>query len=120
MQDCCKSKREESMELIPEALKNMLLVLASQDILTPNWRVRTLSDALAPPQCHGMTALCCWATSAAENGSQLHVHVAADQGRTQGQSGSCVMPCDFTGSWLKHPALSTSSAAGWLAQARHQ
>lgn len=45
LQDCCKSKREESQELIPEALKNMLLVLASQDILTPHWRVRSLSPS---------------------------------------------------------------------------
>ena len=39
-QECTKAKREESTELVPEALKNMLLVMASQDILTRDWRVR--------------------------------------------------------------------------------
>jgi hypothetical protein len=38
-QDCTKNKSEEAAEAVPEAIKNMLLVLAAQGILTPDWKV---------------------------------------------------------------------------------
>ena len=38
-QDCTKGRREESTEFVPEALKNMLLVMAAQQVLTPGWQV---------------------------------------------------------------------------------
>ena len=40
MQEGTKSRREELTEFVPEALKNMLLVMAAQEVLTPEWKVR--------------------------------------------------------------------------------
>eukprot|EP00884_Botryococcus_braunii_P022699 jgi/Botrbrau1/9112/Bobra.0305s0016.2 len=62
LQDCTKNKSEEAAEAVPEAIKNMLLVLAAQGILTPEWKdpegkslweltwrkVRTVSSGLTP------------------------------------------------------------------------
>lgn len=42
MQDCTKNKSEEAAEAVPEAIKNMLLVLAAQGVLTPDWKVSSL------------------------------------------------------------------------------
>ncbi len=39
-QECIYSKSEELIEYVPEALKNLLLVMASRGILTEQWRVR--------------------------------------------------------------------------------
>ena len=45
VQEGTKSKREELTEFVPEALKNMLLVMASQEVLTPQWQVRLWQDS---------------------------------------------------------------------------
>lgn len=39
LQDCMAVRHEAVQESVPEAVKNMLLVLASSGILTPQWRV---------------------------------------------------------------------------------
>jgi hypothetical protein len=38
-QECQKTKSEELTEAVPEALKNTLLVMAAQGVLTPAWQV---------------------------------------------------------------------------------
>jgi len=38
--ECTKPRSEELAEAVPEALKNMLLVMAAQGVLTPAWTVR--------------------------------------------------------------------------------
>lgn len=38
-QESTKSKREELTEFVPEVLKNMLLVMAKEKVLTPEWKV---------------------------------------------------------------------------------
>ncbi len=40
--ECTKPRSEELAEAVPEALKNMLLVMAAQGVLTPAWTVRSL------------------------------------------------------------------------------
>ena len=40
--ECTKPRSEELAEAVPEALKNMLLVMAAQGVLTPAWTVRFL------------------------------------------------------------------------------
>ncbi len=42
--ECTKPRSEELAEAVPEALKNMLLVMAAQGVLTPAWTVRFLPD----------------------------------------------------------------------------
>jgi len=39
LQDCMAVRHEAVQESVPEAVKNMLLVLASSGVLTPQWRV---------------------------------------------------------------------------------
>lgn len=39
LQDCTKNHSEEAAEAVPEAIKNMLLVLAAQGVLNPEWKV---------------------------------------------------------------------------------
>ena len=46
MQECINSRSEELIEYVPEALKNLLLVMASRGILTEQWLVRPLHTAL--------------------------------------------------------------------------
>ena len=47
LQECIYSKSEELIEYVPEALKNLLLVMASRGILTEEWRVRSCTSLLA-------------------------------------------------------------------------
>lgn len=43
-------RHEAVQESVPEAVKNMLLVLASSGVLTPQWRVRA---------CRALCVACC-------------------------------------------------------------
>ena len=46
--ECTKPRSEELAEAVPEALKNMLLVMAAQGVLTPAWTVRSLPGLHKP------------------------------------------------------------------------
>ena len=46
MQHCTRTKSEELMEVVPEALKNMLLVMAAKDVLVPTWQVSLVLRSL--------------------------------------------------------------------------
>lgn len=48
MQDCTRTKSEDLMEAVPEALKNMLLVMAAKGVLTPTWQVKLIPYYPAP------------------------------------------------------------------------
>ncbi len=45
--ECTKPRSEELAEAVPEALKNMLLVMAAQGVLTPAWTVRPRPQGVA-------------------------------------------------------------------------
>ena len=60
-QDCTKGRREESTEFVPEALKNMLLVMAAQQVLTPDWQVSCPASTYC--QAQGRTYLAAAAVS---------------------------------------------------------
>lgn len=46
LQECINSRSEELIEYVPEALKNLLLVMASRGILTEQWQVRPTTVCL--------------------------------------------------------------------------
>lgn len=39
--ECKRNRSEVLAEAVPEALKNVLLVMAAQGVLAPSWTVRT-------------------------------------------------------------------------------
>ena len=51
LQDCTKNHSEDLGEAVPEALKNMLLVMGARGVLKPDWKVRE-SAALTPQLAH--------------------------------------------------------------------
>ncbi len=65
--ECTKPRSEELAEAVPEALKNMLLVMAAQGVLTPAWTVRArepggaADDSLHSARLPGQPALRAWA-----------------------------------------------------------
>ena len=56
--ECTKPRSEELAEAVPEALKNMLLVMAAQGVLTPAWTVRSLLRYVEVMHDSVMPALC--------------------------------------------------------------
>ncbi len=51
VQDCTKNHSEDLGEAVPEALKNMLLVMGARGVLKPDWKVGE-SAALDPQLAH--------------------------------------------------------------------
>ena len=57
LQDCTKNHSEDLGEAVPEALKNMLLVMGARGVLKPDWKV---DESAAPTPQLAHPALAAW------------------------------------------------------------